>query len=80
MFRKIMRVIILFSFLIILSTGCAQNKRSLMEYDYPYAPQESYTPNPYPYYYYPLYIPNQNQPHIFYPPYFYYPSYPFMYP
>ncbi|MBI5193318.1 MAG: hypothetical protein HZA08_07755 [Nitrospirae bacterium] len=80
MSQRLFKVIIAFSLLVILITGCAHNKRSLMEYDYPPYPQEYYTPFNFPYYYPSPYIPYQNQPYIFYPPYYYFQPYPFMYP
>jgi len=77
MIRSIIKVLIIFSLFTLSITGCAYNKKSLLDYDYPPAvSQEYYTPYPYPYYY----------PYMPYPPYYYpyppyfFPPYPFLYP
>lgn len=81
MSKKVLKVIIFLSLLVILSTGCAyNNKRSLMEYDYPPAPQEYYPSFQYPLYYPATDMPYQNSPYLFYSPYFYLPPYQFMHP
>lgn len=78
MVRNALKILILFSLFALLSTGCAYNKKSLLDYDYPAVPQEYYGPYPYPYYY--PYMTYPYPPYYYpYPPYFY-PPYPFLYP
>lgn len=67
--KTIYTLIVLIFLSIILLSGCAYNKKSLLEYDYPYLPTEEYY-LPYPYTYYSPYL---------YSPYVY-PSYPYYYP
>ncbi|MFQ5455069.1 MAG: hypothetical protein ACE5EA_02555 [Nitrospirota bacterium] len=71
--------IILFVIFLASGIGCsAYNKKSLLDYDYPYTDYYNYYPG-YPYYY--PYYSNYNYPYSdFYSPYpYYYPS-PYYYP
>lgn len=56
---------------LLVSSGCATNKKSLMDYDYPLTPEGYYAPYPGG----PVYMPGMIGP---YPPYFY--GYPYLYP